>query len=118
MSFSWPKAALVGAVAGFLAGLLGIGGGVIVVPGLVLLVGLSQHKASGTAVAELIFSASAALLAFAIAGSVDWITAMFVFAGSAVGAWTGAHYMDRIPEYALSGIFTLVLAISSVRMFL
>ena len=118
MSFSWPKAAIVGIVAGFLAGLLGIGGGVIVVPGLVLLVGLSQHQASGTAVAELIFSASAALLAFALAGHVDWTTAMIVFAGSAVGAWTGAHYMHKIPEYALAGVFTLVLAVSSVRMFL
>jgi uncharacterized membrane protein YfcA len=43
---------------------------------------------------------------------------MVVFAGSAVGAWTGAHYMHKIPEYALAGVFTLVLAISSVRMFL
>ncbi|MCL1588523.1 MAG: TSUP family transporter [Actinomycetia bacterium] len=118
MSFSWPKAAIVGIVAGFLSGLLGIGGGVIVVPGLVLLVGLNQHKAAATSVATIVFTASAALLAFATDGAVDWSTALIVFAGAATGAWAGAHYMHKIPEYALAGVFTLVLATSSIRMFL
>jgi uncharacterized membrane protein YfcA len=118
MSFSWPKAAIVGIVAGFLSGLLGIGGGVIVVPGLVLLVGLNQHTAAATSVATIIITASAGLLAFSAGGSVEWNIALIVFAGAAVGAWAGAHYMDRIPEYVLAGVFTLVLAVSSVRMFL
>lgn len=118
MTFSWPKAALVGIIAGFLSGLLGIGGGVIVVPGLVLLVGLDQHSAAATSVATIVFTASAALLAFGTGGSVDWLTAAIVFGGAAAGAWAGAHYMDKIPEYALAGVFTLVLAGSSVRMLL
>jgi uncharacterized membrane protein YfcA len=118
MSFSWPKAAVVGIVAGFLSGLLGIGGGVIVVPGLVLLVGLSQHKAAATSVATIVFTASAALLAFATDGAVHWPTALIVFAGAAIGAWSGAHYMHKIPEYVLAGVFTLVLAVSSIRMFI
>jgi uncharacterized membrane protein YfcA len=118
MSFSWPKAAIVGIVAGFLSGLLGIGGGVIVVPGLILLVGLNQHTAAATSVATIILTASAALLAFGTGGSVDWTTALIVFSGAAAGAWAGAHYMHRIPEYALAGVFTLVLSISSIRMFL
>lgn len=118
MSFSWPKAAIVGIVAGFLSGLLGIGGGVIVVPGLVLVVGLDQHRAAAASVATIVLTASAALLAFGVEGSVDWVTALIVFAGAATGAWAGAHYMHRIPEYVLAGVFTLVLAVSSVRMFI
>jgi len=116
MSFSWPKAAIVGIVAGFLSGLLGIGGGVIVVPGLVLLVALDQHSAAATSVATIVLTASAALLAFGAGGSVDWTTALIVFAGAAAGAWAGANYMHKIPEYVLAGVFTLVLAVSSVRM--
>ena len=107
-----------GIVAGFLSGLLGIGGGVIVVPGLVLLVGLDQHSAAATSVATIVLTASAALLAFGTDSSVAWSTAMVVFAGAAAGAWAGAHYMSRIPEHMLAGVFSLVLAVASVRMFL
>jgi uncharacterized membrane protein YfcA len=57
-------------------------------------------------------------VAFATDGYVHWPTALIVFAGAAMGAWAGAHYMHKIPEYMLAGVFTLVLAISSVRMFL
>ncbi len=117
MSFSWPKAAIVGIVAGFLSGLLGIGGGVIVVPGLVLLVGLDQHSAAATSVATIVLTASAGLLAFGSGGAVDWATALVVFTGAATGAWAGAHYMNRIPEHVLAGIFTIVLGVSAVRMF-
>ena len=117
MSFSWPKAAIVGIVAGFLSGLLGIGGGVIVVPGLVLLVGLDQRSAAATSVATIVLTASAGLLAFGTGDNVNWIYAGIVFAGAATGAWAGAHYMHKIPEHVLAGVFTLVLAISSVRMF-
>ena len=118
MSFSWAKAAIVGIVAGFLSGLLGIGGGVIVVPGLVLLVGLNQHAAAATSVATIVLSASAALFAFGTDGAVDWATAMIVFTGAAAGAWAGAHYMSRIPEHVLAGVFTVVLAVASIRMFM
>jgi len=112
MGFSWLKAA----VAGFLSGLLGIGGGVIVVPGLVLLVGLNQYAAAATSVTTIVLTASAALVAFSIGGDVDWNTAAIVFAGSATGAWAGAKYIDRIPEQVLAGAFTVMLAASALRM--
>lgn len=116
VEFSWYKAAIVGAVAGFISGLLGIGGGVIVVPGLVLLVGLNQYSAAATSVATIVGSSAAALYTFAGNGSVDWSTAAIVFAGAAVGAWVGARWMDKIPEHWLAGIFALVLASAAVRM--
>ncbi len=116
VEFPWYKAALVGAVAGFTSGLLGIGGGVIVVPGLVLLVGLNQYSAAATSVATIVGSSAAALYAFSSEGSVDWSTAAIVFAGAAVGAWIGARWMDRVPEHWLAGVFALVLATAAVRM--
>jgi uncharacterized membrane protein YfcA len=110
------KALLIGAVAGFASGLLGIGGGVIVVPGLVLLLHLDQYSASGTSAATIVLSASAAVIAFGTNGSVDWGTAAIIFIGSAVGAWTGAHYLARVPEHLLAGVFSVVMIIAAIRM--
>jgi uncharacterized membrane protein YfcA len=116
MGFSWVRALVVGLVAGFVAGLLGIGGGVIVVPGLVLFVGMSQYEAAATSVATIVLSAAAAVVAFGINGNVEWPVALVVFAGSATGAWLGAHYQDRIPEWLLAGAFSFIMVVSAVRM--
>lgn len=116
MGLHWAKAALIGLVVGSLAGLLGIGGGAIIVPGLVLLIGLDQYSAAGTSVAVIVLTASAALVTFAIAGNVDWQIAAVVFAGSAIGAWVGARFVHKVPEHVLAGVFTLVLAASAARM--
>ena len=116
MEFPWYKAAVVGSVAGFISGLLGIGGGVIIVPGLVLLVGLNQYSAAATSIATIVGASAAGLYAFSGNGSVDWSTAAIVFAGAAVGAWAGAKWMDKVPEHLLAGMFALVLATAAVRM--
>jgi uncharacterized protein len=118
MGASFLKAAAVGAVAGFLSGLLGIGGGVIVVPGLVLFLAMDQYAASATSAATIVLSASAALLAFGTKGSVDWVTAGIIFVGSASGAWLGAKYLERVPEHVLAAVFSVVMLAASVRMFL
>ena len=60
MASVWPRALAIGVVAGFASGLLGIGGGVIVVPGLVLLLQMDQYRAAATSVATIVVSASAA----------------------------------------------------------
>lgn len=116
MGFPWVKALLVGAVAGFASGLLGIGGGVIVVPGLVLLVGLDQYLAAGTSGATIVLSATAAVVAFGTNGSVAWGTAGIIFVGSAVGAYLGAKYLHKVPEFALASVFSAVMVIAAVRM--
>lgn len=106
----------IGLVAGFASGLLGIGGGVIVVPGLVLLLRMDQYRAAATSVATIVVSASAALITFGANGSVDWATAVVIFVGSSAGAWLGAQYLDRVPEHLLAGVFSLMLFVSAVRM--
>lgn len=116
MDFPWIRAALVGVAAGFLSGLLGIGGGVIVVPGLVILVGLNQYNAAATSVAAIVASSAAALYAFSSSGSVQWPTVLVVFSGAAVGAWVGARWMHKVPEHILAGTFAVVMALASVRM--
>ena len=82
------RAVMLGLVAGLVGGLFGIGGGVVVVPGLVLWLKFDQYKASGTSVATIVASAGAALLTFAGDGSVDIVRA--ALAGAAgVGGTTG-----------------------------
>ncbi|TDI51905.1 MAG: sulfite exporter TauE/SafE family protein [Acidobacteria bacterium] len=116
MQNHWTKAAMVGAAAGFLSGLLGIGGGVIVVPGLVLRVGLSQYSAAATSVATIVATSAAGLYAFSGNGVVNWSTAGVVFVGAAVGAYLGARLIDRVPEQWLAGTMATVMAIASIRM--
>jgi hypothetical protein len=116
MTASLSKAIALGAVAGVFAGLFGIGGGVVVVPGLVLWLGLTQQQASGTSTATIVVSSATALLAFGIAGNVDWRTAAFLLVGSVVGAWIGARLTRRIDERSLAIGFALVLAVAGIRM--
>ena len=118
MSSPLLKAVALGAVAGIVAGLFGVGGGVIVVPGLVLWLALTQREASGTSTATIVASSAAAMATFGISGSIDWRAAGLILVGSVVGAWIGAWTAERINERVLAIAFALVLAIAGVRMVL
>ena len=106
----------IGLVAGLVGGLFGVGGGVVVVPGLVLLLGFSQHDASGTSTATIVASAAAALLVFGSEGEVDWGAAGVLVTGSALGAWLGARYVHRIPERWLTAGFALLVLVAAARL--
>ncbi len=110
------KALALGSIAGVVAGLFGVGGGVIVVPGLVLWLALSQREASGTSTATIVASSAAAMIAFGIDGNVDWRAAGLILIGSVVGAWGGAWIAERVNERALAATFALVLAVAGIRM--
>ncbi|MFB3098996.1 MAG: TSUP family transporter, partial [Acidimicrobiia bacterium] len=86
--------------------------------GLVLWLAVSQRQASGTSIATIIASSSAALIAFGISGSVNWGAALLVFIGAAVGAVVGARAATLLPERMLSAAFATVLLIAGVRMML
>ena len=108
MSNALLKAVALGAVAGIVAGLFGVGGGVIVVPGLVLWMALTQREASGTSTATIVASSAAAMAMFA----------GLILVGSVVGAWIGAWIAERINERLLAIAFALVLTIAGIRMVL
>lgn len=118
MSSALLKAIALGAVAGIVAGLFGVGGGVIVVPGLVLWLALTQREASGTSTATIVASSAAAMATFGISGSIDWRAAGLILVGSVVGAWIGAWIAERVNERLLAIAFALVLAIAGIRMVL
>ncbi len=108
--------ALIGVAAGITGGLFGIGGGILVVPGLVLLIGLPPHCAHPTSGAAIVAMAGAALARFAVAESVDWPAGVALFAGAGIGALVGARIIDRISPEWLTRVFVLVMVASAVRL--
>ncbi len=109
-------AVLLGLLAGFQGGLFGVGGGIVMVPGMVLFLAIPQHRAHATSLAAMIFSTTAAVIPLAMDNRVDWDTAGFLVAGSMVGAYLGARLFSRIPEVWLAGGFVLLALASAIRM--
>ena len=110
------RPALLGLAAGVVSGTFGVGGGVIVVPGLMLLMGLDARVAAATSLATIAASAGAALLLFGQADAVNWSAAVLLFVGSAAGAWVGARVLDRIPAKALTRAFAVVMLLAAYRL--
>jgi uncharacterized membrane protein YfcA len=110
---------LLGVVAGIFSGLIGIGGGIIIVPALVLLFGLSQHSAQGTTLALMVPPIGLlAALAYYKQGFVDLKIAAFICIGFFIGGLLGANFALGIPETILKKIFGVVLLAVSVKMIL
>ena len=110
------KTILLGLSAGVFGGLFGVGGGIIMVPGLVMLVGLNQHQAHATSITAIVATGSAAVVQFATAGDVAWATAAWLLVGALVGVYFASRFMDRIPAVWLArGFFALVIT-AALRM--
>jgi hypothetical protein len=80
-----------GFATGFLAGLLGVGGGFIRMPALIYLLGVPTHVAVGTDLFEIVFSAGYGTLTHALKGNVDILMALVMQTGAAIGAQMGAQ---------------------------
>jgi uncharacterized membrane protein YfcA len=107
----WYLAA--GAGAGALAGFLGIGGGVILVPMMTGFLYLNQHRAHGTSLAIIIPIAIVGALIYVLRGDVEWEWVATIGAGSIAGAVVGAKLMMRVPAYRLRqlfGVYTIAIA--------
>jgi len=108
---------LLGAVAGSVSGVLGIGGGVILVPALVYLMGYSQHSAQGTTLALLCFPVGiAAAISYHREGLVHWNVALLLFCGFLVGSFFGSRYGLAMPELWLKRLFGACLLALGTRM--
>lgn len=101
---------VVGLAAGMLSGLVGLGGGVIIVPALVYLMGFSQHRATGTSLGILLLPAGIfAVLNYYKKGFIDIWVVLLIFAGFLVGGFIGSQISLSINESTLRKIFAIVL---------
>jgi uncharacterized membrane protein YfcA len=103
------KLLVIGLVAGILSGLLGVGGGIVIVPMLVLVAGFSQHRAHATSLAAVIPIASVAAGTYGFDDSVDLRIAIFIALGALVGAPLGACWMANMSEAKLKVVFGVLL---------
>jgi len=110
------KLALIGLLAGFMSALFGVGGGIVVVPLLILLSAYTPYVATATSLAAIGITALAGTITFAIAGEVDLAHALLVGLPAAVGAAVGATVQQRVRARELSYLFAALLVAIAVWM--
>ena len=106
---------LTGFFGGGFAGLMGVGGGVVLVPLLTGVLKMNQHTAQGTSLVVVIFAAGTGLITYAFTGYVAWDFVGLLLCGSLIGAYLGARVVQRFPEDALRLIFGLFLLLLALR---
>jgi len=108
---------LLGILAGYISGLIGIGGGVIIVPALVFIFGLSQHEAQGTTLALLVPPIGLlAAWSYYQQGYVNVKIAICICIGFLLGSVLGAKLATQIPEIILGRIFGAAMLAIAVKM--
>ncbi len=110
----------IGLAGGVVSGLIGVGGGIILIPLMVGLLGMSQHRAHGTSLAIIVPTACAATARYATSNEIDLTivsVALALAATSVVFAAVGARLTAYINEQVLRRLFALVLLAGALRMF-
>jgi uncharacterized membrane protein YfcA len=109
---------VIGLAAGFLAGLLGVGGGILMVPAMVLLLGFDQHVAQGTSLLVIIPAALTGSYTHYRNGRLVLRDAAFLAAGGVIGAVVGSIFALSIDDAVLRRLFAGFLLITGLRILL
>src|SRR5215217_2201647 len=96
---------VIGVAAGFLSGLFGVGGGVLIVPALVAFCRRDQRQAVATSLLAIAPLAVAGVIGYALNGQVDVFLAIPLALGSMAGAWIGSSLLKRAPLRTLRVLF-------------
>ncbi len=108
---------LLGLGAGIASGIFGIGGGVVLIPAMVFLFGLTQHQAQGTTLAVMVPPIGLlAAMRYYYSGNVKIGMAFFVCAGFFIGGLIGASLIQNMPEPVLKKLFGVFMLVIAVRM--
>ena len=108
---------LVGLAAGMLSGLIGVGGGIIIVPCLVYFLGFSQHQAQGTSLGLLLLPIGIlAVMNYYNKGYIDVKYVGIMAIGFILGGWLGSKVSLALPEDTLKKIFALILLYTAFKM--
>ena len=107
---------LIGVAAGFFSALFGVGGGIIIVPLLVLLAGFGHRPATGTSLAAIGVIALAGTIAYGVRGEVDFGYAALVGLPAAAGALVGTKVQQRVPARGFALAFAALLGAVAVAL--
>ena len=108
----------IGLAAGFFSALFGVGGGTIVVPLLVLLVGFAAAEATATSLAAIGITAFFGMISFGLLGEVSWADAVVIGLPAMAGTFLGTALQQRVSSRLLILLFSLLLVVLSIRLFL
>ncbi|MCL9806179.1 sulfite exporter TauE/SafE family protein [Flavobacterium amniphilum] len=109
--------ALIGVIAGMLSGLVGVGGGIVMVPLLIYLLGFNQHQAQGTSLTVLVVPVTAAAVYnYYKEGYIDWRYAAIIALFFVVGGYFGSKMAISIDQKMLKKIFAVVLLFVAGKM--
>ena len=101
---------------GILSGLLGVGGGIFLVPIMVGYLALPQHSAHATSVLVVFPTAIAGSFVYSQHQQLDYVMALSLAIGAMAGAAVGAHFLKRIPAHQLKRYFGVMLLLVGLRM--
>ena len=107
---------LIGLLVGLFSGLFGVGGGIILVPLLVLVVHIEQKQAQATSLVVVAMGATSGGVAYALGGSVYWLSVPFLIAGGIVGTWLGTVVVNKVQARWLQLLFALLLIVAALRL--
>jgi uncharacterized membrane protein YfcA len=109
---------LAGLLAGTISGMLGVGGGTVTIPAMVLLLSVEQHTAQGVALAAMIVTATAGAVVQHRQGNIDWRVAAWIAPVAVVFSLLGAWAAGVVAAEWLTRMFAVVLLIIGCRMLL
>lgn len=108
---------LIGLAAGVLSGLVGVGGGLIIVPALIFFLGFSQHQAQGTSLGLLLLPVGIlAVINYYNKGNVDIKVVAIMSVAFIAGGWLGSKLALRLPEDTVKKIFAVFLFYSAFKL--
>ncbi len=110
-----PKLVAIGLVGGFFGAVFGVGGGIVLVP-LLLLVSFDHRRAAATSLAAILVASIAGALTYAAHGQVKPGAAALVGLPAMLGVLLGTNLQQRMPVQRLAYLFALVLAAVGIRL--
>jgi len=109
---------IIGLVVGFFGGMFGIGGGIILIPALVYIVGMEQHSAQGTSVAIMLPPIGiVAAWTYYKAGHINIKYSIIIAIMFIVGSYFGSKVAVNIPDQLSRRIFAVIMFLISIKMF-
>ena len=107
---------VIGIIAGILSGVVGVGGGLIMIPLLIILLGLSQHEAQGTSLAVMLPPIGIlAAINYHKAGFVKWEYAMIIAITFIIGGYFGSKYAVTLRPEIVKRVFGIVMLIGALK---
>ena len=110
--------AAIGLVGGLVGGLFGLGGGVLILPALILVLGLPHLQAAAVSLVAIALGTATSLIPFISLGRVAWADGIVLAVAATLGAWIGVAVAHRIPDRVLAWGFVAVVLAAAARMIL